>query len=41
MNKGKLYEPNPAKKAAYDEAYAAYLKCQQTCQSLFRRYQNP
>ncbi|HIV67984.1 MAG TPA: hypothetical protein IAA32_03860 [Candidatus Butyricicoccus stercorigallinarum] len=40
VKKGQLYEPNPAKKAAYDEAYAAYLQCQQTCQSLFRRYQH-
>ena len=40
VKKGRIYEPNPEKKALYDEAYAAYLKCQETCQSLFGRYHN-
>lgn len=39
VKKGKLYQPDPAKKAAYDEAYDAYLACQSVCQGLFRRYQ--
>lgn len=38
VKKGKLYMPKVSKKAAYDEAYKAYLECQQTCQSLFDRY---
>ncbi len=38
VKKGKLYTPETSKKAAYDEAYRAYLECQQTCQSLFERY---
>lgn len=40
VKKGRLYEPDPAKKSAYDEAYGAYLNCQASCQSLFARYQN-
>lgn len=39
VKKGKLYIPDPSRKAAYDEAYEAYLKCQQTCQDLFKRYE--
>ena len=38
VRKGQLYQPDPTKKAAYDEAYDAYLDCQARCQSLFRRY---
>lgn len=38
VKKGKLYQPDPAKKNAYDEAYDAYLACQAACQGLFRRY---
>lgn len=39
VEKGKLYIPNADKKAAYDEAYEAYLKCQKVCQELFKRYE--
>ena len=38
VKKGRLYQPDPGRKAAYDEAYAAYLQCQAVCQPLFQRY---
>ena len=37
LEKGKLYLPDPAKKAAYDEAYGKYLELQKGCQPLFDR----
>lgn len=38
VKKGRLYEPNPGNKAAYDEAYGMYLTCQEACQPLFAKY---
>ena len=38
VSRGKIYEPNPALKPAYDEAYAFYQQCAADFSKDFGRY---